>query len=42
MVEVEFKERDMSVCSASRDHKVTPYSCPECGYIELYAQVDHI
>lgn len=33
MVEVEFQEKEMIINSAFRDHLVTPYACPECGYI---------
>ncbi len=41
MVELEFKGEKMSVVSAFRDHLVTPYACPECGYMEFYAEVEN-
>lgn len=40
MVKVEFKKKDIFVNSAFRDHLVIPFACPQCGYIEFYAQID--
>lgn len=39
MVEVEHEEQKR-IKSATREHIVTPYACPDCGFIEEYAEVN--